>query len=102
MNDPDVTEKLSAPNTSAPRSGSVPALTNKFVALEGRLKMERHPYHPPISCDKNCRMEMKPFLCGVAFRKDGATNVVVMLETLLENFNGKYVRITFETEALND
>lgn len=90
MNNPEVIENQNAPNTSTPASGSVPALPNKFVALEGRLKMERHPYRPPISCDKNCRMDMKPFLCGIA-----------LLESMLENFNGKYVRITFETEALN-
>lgn len=102
VNKPDVTEELASGNVSAPARGSAPPLPNKFVALEGRLEMERHPYHPPISCDKNCRMDMKPFLCGIAHRKDGAANVIVMLESLLEGFNGKYVRITFETEALND
>lgn len=79
---------------------SIPELGKPVVILEGRLDLERVPYHPPIGCTKSCDMNLKPFLCGWAWRKDGATNII-SLEHFLEHMNGRYVRVTIEFEESN-
>ena len=73
-------------------------MPRKIVALEGRLKLERIPFHAPIGCDKECKMNLVPWLCGIAETKTGASNIA-NLEKYLEMLNGKYVKVTIEAEA---
>lgn len=86
--------------TLAPAIGSAPVLTRKVVALEGRLELERIPFHPPAECRHSCDMRLTPWLCGLARTEGGATNIAV-LEMYLESLNGKYVRVTIEAEEQN-
>ncbi|MCL5266682.1 MAG: hypothetical protein M1469_01085 [Bacteroidetes bacterium] len=71
----------------------------RATIFEGTLEMKRIKPIPPLDCQHNCKEYIQSNLVGIARRNNGASNVMVQIEHILEHFNGRFVRFIVEFES---